>query len=47
MLEFENVSKSFWTGSHHKVILDRATFRVDLGESQRSEALSQIRFGLP
>ncbi len=33
MLEFENVSKSFWTGSHHKVILDRATFRVDLGES--------------
>ena len=33
MLEFENVSKSFWTGSHHKVILDRASFRVDLGES--------------
>jgi capsular polysaccharide transport system ATP-binding protein len=33
MLEFENVSKSFWTGSHHKVILDRASFRVDLGNS--------------
>lgn len=33
MLEFENVSKSFWTGSQHKVILDKASFRVDLGES--------------
>ncbi|WP_146588277.1 ABC transporter ATP-binding protein [Puniceibacterium confluentis] len=33
MLEFDNVSKSFWTGSQRKVILDRASFRVDLGES--------------
>ncbi len=33
MLEFENVSKSFWTGSQHKVILDRVSFRVDLGIS--------------
>ena len=33
MLEFENVSKSFWTGSQHKVILDRVSFRVDLGHS--------------
>ncbi len=33
MLEFNNVSKSFWTGSHHKVILDRASFRVELGHS--------------
>lgn len=33
MIEFENVSKSFWTGKTHKVILDRATFRVDLGNS--------------
>jgi len=33
MLEFDNVSKSFWTGTQRKVILDRASFRVDLGES--------------
>ncbi len=33
MLEFENVSKSFWTGSHRKVILDQVSFRVDLGRS--------------
>ncbi|KMK68645.1 ABC transporter ATP-binding protein [Puniceibacterium sp. IMCC21224] len=33
MLEFDNVSKSFWTGSQRKVILERASFRVDLGES--------------
>ena len=33
MLEFENVSKSFWTGTQRKVILDRATFRVELGRS--------------
>lgn len=33
MLEFENVSKSFWTGSSRKVILDRASFRVELGNS--------------
>jgi capsular polysaccharide transport system ATP-binding protein len=33
MLEFRNVSKSFWTGTRHKVILDRASFRVELGNS--------------
>ncbi|MEM1387928.1 MAG: ATP-binding cassette domain-containing protein [Pseudomonadota bacterium] len=33
MLEFEHVSKSFWTGERRKVILDRASFRVDLGNS--------------
>ena len=33
MLEFENVSKSFWTGKQRKVILDRASFRVELGTS--------------
>ena len=33
MLEFDNVSKSFWTGTQRKVILDRACFRVDLGQS--------------
>lgn len=33
MLEFENVSKSFWTGTQHKVILDRVSFRVELGNS--------------
>ena len=33
MLEFRNVSKSFWTGSQRKVILDRASFRVELGNS--------------
>ena len=33
MLEFENVSKSFWTGSQHKVILDRVSFRVELGKN--------------
>ncbi|MEX0275950.1 MAG: ABC transporter ATP-binding protein [Ruegeria sp.] len=33
MLEFENVSKSFWTGSSRKVILDRVSFRVELGTS--------------
>lgn len=33
MLEFTNVSKSFWTGTQRKVILDRASFRVDLGHS--------------
>lgn len=31
MLEFDNVSKSFWTGKTRKVILDRASFRVELG----------------
>ena len=33
MIEFENVSKSFWTGKTRKVILDRASFRVELGKS--------------
>jgi len=33
MLEFVNVSKSFWTGTQRKVILDRASFRVELGKS--------------
>ena len=33
MLEFRNVSKSYWTGKQHKVILDRASFRVELGKS--------------
>lgn len=33
MLEFENVSKSFWTGFDRKVILDRVSFRVELGNS--------------
>ncbi|PJI92899.1 capsular polysaccharide transport system ATP-binding protein [Yoonia maricola] len=33
MLEFAEVSKSFWTGTQRKVILDRASFRVELGNS--------------
>ncbi len=33
MIEFRNVSKSFWTGERRKIILDRATFRVELGNS--------------
>ena len=33
MLEFDMVSKSFWTGVQRKVILERVCFRVDLGES--------------
>lgn len=33
MLEFTNVSKSFWTGKQRKIILDRASFRVELGNS--------------
>jgi capsular polysaccharide transport system ATP-binding protein len=33
MLEFKNVSMSFWTGSQRKVILDRVSFRVELGNS--------------
>jgi capsular polysaccharide transport system ATP-binding protein len=33
MLEFVNVSKSFWTGKQRKVILDRASFKVELGNS--------------
>ena len=33
MLEFDNVSKSFWTGTQRKVILDRVSFRIELGNS--------------
>ena len=33
MLELVNVSKSFWTGQRRKVILDRASLRVELGNS--------------
>jgi capsular polysaccharide transport system ATP-binding protein len=33
MIAFENVSKSFWTGKSRKVILDRASFRVEIGNS--------------
>lgn len=33
MIEFRGVSKSFWTGERRKVILDRASFRVELGNS--------------
>jgi capsular polysaccharide transport system ATP-binding protein len=33
MLEFDNVSKSFWTGSQRKVILEKVSFRVELGKS--------------
>lgn len=33
MIEFRNVSKSFWTGQQRKVILDQASFRVEVGHS--------------
>jgi len=33
MIEFRGVSKSFWTGSRRKVILDRASFRIEVGRS--------------
>lgn len=33
VIEFDNVSKSFWTGRTRKVILDRASFRVEIGNS--------------
>lgn len=33
MLEFRGVSKSFWTGTQRKVILDRVSFNVELGQS--------------
>ncbi|MEX0284387.1 MAG: ABC transporter ATP-binding protein [Paracoccaceae bacterium] len=33
MIEFRNVSKSFWTGTQRKVILDQVSFRVELGKS--------------
>ena len=31
MIAFDNVSKSFWTGTRRKIILDRASFRIELG----------------
>jgi capsular polysaccharide transport system ATP-binding protein len=33
MIEFRNVSKSFWTGTQRKVILDQASFRINVGGS--------------
>lgn len=33
MIAFENVSKSYWTGKSRKVILDRASFKVEVGNS--------------
>jgi capsular polysaccharide transport system ATP-binding protein len=33
MIEFRNVSKSFWTGERRKVILDQASFVVEPGNS--------------
>ncbi len=33
MLQFENVSKSFWTGTQRKVILDQASFDVHRGQN--------------
>ncbi|GGD46844.1 ABC transporter ATP-binding protein [Sinisalibacter lacisalsi] len=33
MIEFKNVSKSFWTGKQRKVILDNASFRVEPGNN--------------
>ncbi len=33
MIEFDNVSKSFWTGKQRKVILEGASFRVEPGKS--------------
>ena len=33
MIEFRDVSKSFWTCKQRKVILDRVSFRVELGNS--------------
>ncbi|MFS4437501.1 ABC transporter ATP-binding protein [Paracoccaceae bacterium GXU_MW_L88] len=33
MIEFRNVSKSFWTGKRRKIILNNASFSVHLGQS--------------
>jgi capsular polysaccharide transport system ATP-binding protein len=33
MIEFREVSKSFWTGRRRKVVLDRASFRVEAGRN--------------
>ena len=47
MLEFENVSKSYWTGTQSKVILDRASFRVDLGSSLGVEPVAPDKATYP
>ncbi len=33
MLQFENVSKSFWTGTQRKIILEDASFEVQAGKN--------------
>lgn len=33
MIEFRNGSKSFWTGTQRKVILDQTSFRINMGGS--------------
>ncbi len=33
LIDFIDVSKSFWTGKRRKIILDRATFRIEEGRS--------------
>lgn len=33
MIEFENVSKSFWTGTQRKIILNGVSFKIELGKS--------------
>jgi capsular polysaccharide transport system ATP-binding protein len=33
MIAFDMVSKSFWTGAKRKIILDRASFRIEIGQS--------------
>jgi capsular polysaccharide transport system ATP-binding protein len=33
MIEFRNVSKSFWTGTRRKIILNNVSFWVELGLS--------------
>ncbi|GLQ36271.1 ABC transporter [Amylibacter marinus] len=33
MIEFQNVSKSFWTGQTRKVILDKSSFVIEPGQS--------------
>lgn len=33
MIRFDNVSKSFWTNGHQKVILHNASFLVNVGRN--------------
>ena len=33
MIKFENVSKSFWSNGHQRVILHNASFKVDVGRN--------------